>query len=66
MSGSMALPRVRTFLSHTLCVLTHEFVGAFSSIRRWDLEDPRRTPRPVSVQVTQYRFHEQDLSPQHR
>jgi len=37
-----------------------------STLRRRRLEDPRRAPRSVSVQVAQHRLYEQDLPSQHR
>ena len=45
--------------------LTHFRVLTHSTIRWGCLEDSRRVAGPVPFQVTQYRFHEQDLPPKY-
>lgn len=37
-----------------------------STLRRWGLEDSRRTTRSIPLQVPQHRIHEQDIPPQYR
>lgn len=37
-----------------------------STLPRWTLENPRRTPRSVPVQITQHRVCQPHLPPQYR
>ena len=38
----------------------------YSTVRRRRVEDTRRAPGPIPVQVPQHRLHEQDLPPEYR
>lgn len=40
--------------------------GFTSPVRWWRVENPCRASGSVPVQVSQYRVHEQNLSPEHR
>ena len=42
------------------------YVGLYSSIRRWRVEDPCRASGSIPVQVPQHWFHEQDIPSEYR
>ena len=37
-----------------------------STLCRRRVEDPRRAPRSISIQITEYRLHEQDIPSKYR
>ena len=45
---------------------SHSSFSTTSTIRRRHLENTRRASRPIPLQVTQYRVHEQDLPSKYR
>ncbi len=43
----------------------YAYAAIHSALRQRGVEDPRRAPGPVPVQIAEYRVHEQDLPPEY-